>query len=520
MGTLQQPISTNGSSFPLKGSSINGFPQKVKFSLLKPCRSSQLEGSLVSGSPPYSVSASLPEVGGKWTNFVDYGMSEADPEVWKIISKEKERQFKSLELIASENFTSRAVMEAVGSCLTNKYSEGLPGKRYYGGNEYIDELEMLCQERALEAFHLDGKMWGVNVQPLSGSPANFEVYTAILNPHDRIMGLDLPHGGHLSHGFMTPKRRVSGTSIYFESMPYRLDESTGLVDYNMLEKTANLFRPKLIIAGASAYPRDFDYLRMRKIADSVGSFLMMDMAHISGLVAASVVADPFEYCDIVTTTTHKSLRGPRGGMIFFKKDPVLGVDLESAINNAVFPGLQGGPHNHTIGGLTVCLKHAQSPEFKAYQNKVVSNCRALANRLIGLGYKLVSGGSDNHLVLVDLRPMGIDGARVEKILDLASITLNKNSVPGDKSALVPGGIRIGSPAMTTRGFTEKEFVATADFIHEGVQIALEAKELVSGSKLQDFIKFVTSPSFSLRDQVLDLRRRVEALTTQFPMPGV
>ncbi|KAK4853222.1 hypothetical protein QYF36_005549 [Acer negundo] len=212
-------------------------------------------------------------------------------------------------------------------------------------------------------------------------------------------------------------------------MPYRLDESTGLVDYDMLEKTATLFRPKLIIAGASAYPRDFDYPRMRKIADAVGAFLMMDMAHIGGLVAASVVGNPFEYCDIVTTTTHRSLRGPRGGMIFFKKNPVLGVDLESAINNAVFPGLQGGPHNHTIGGLAVCLKHAQSPEFKNYQDKVVSNCGALASRLIELGYKLVSDGSDNHLVLVDLRPLGLDGARVEKILDMASITLNKNSVP-------------------------------------------------------------------------------------------
>ncbi|XP_073129911.1 serine hydroxymethyltransferase 3, chloroplastic isoform X2 [Henckelia pumila] len=520
MSSIQNTFWTQGSTFPSKFPGINGCSNNVKLGSLRPCRSSSLEANLVTGKPASSVSVPIHESASTGSNYVDYGLSEADPEVRSIIDREKNRQFRSLELIASENFTSRAVMEAVGSCLTNKYSEGLPGKRYYGGNEYIDELETLCQERALAAFSLDGEKWGVNVQPLSGSPANFEVYTAVLNPHDRIMGLDLPHGGHLSHGFMTPKRRVSGTSIYFESMPYRLDESTGFVDYEMLEKTATLFRPKLIIAGASAYPRDFDYPRMRKIADAVGAFLMMDMAHISGLVAASVVANPFDYCDIVTTTTHKSLRGPRGGMIFFKKDPVLGVDLESAINNAVFPGLQGGPHNHTIGGLAVCLKHAKSPAFKTYQNKVVNNCRALANRLMELGYKLVSGGSDNHLVLVDLRPLGIDGARVEKILDMASITLNKNSVPGDKSALVPGGIRIGSPAMTTRGFSENEFIAVADFIHEGVQITLEAKKSVTGSKLQDFMKFVTSPSFPLMDKVLDLQKRVEALTTQFPLPGL
>ncbi|KAJ4951592.1 hypothetical protein NE237_028424 [Protea cynaroides] len=519
-GAVHQPAWSRGSLCPPKVSTSGGFPYLVRFKSAKPRKASCIKGSLVTGRPSSSASTPVHDIDGNGSSFVDHGLSEADPEVCTIINKEKQRQYKSLELIASENFTSRAVMEAVGSCLTNKYSEGLPGKRYYGGNEYIDELERLCQERALAAFKLDPKTWGVNVQPLSGSPANFEVYTALLSPHDRIMGLDLPHGGHLSHGFMTPKRRVSGTSIYFESMPYRLDESSGIVDYEMLEKTATLFRPKLIIAGASAYPRDFDYPRMRKIADAVGAFLMMDMAHISGLVAASVVADPFEYCDVVTTTTHKSLRGPRGGMIFFKKDPVLGVDLESAINNAVFPGLQGGPHNHTIGGLAVCLKCAQSSEFKAYQTQVISNCKALASRLIEHGYKLVSGGSDNHLVLIDLRPLEIDGARVEKILDMASITLNKNSVPGDKSAQVPGGIRIGTPAMTTRGFTEKEFRATADFIHEGIKVTLEAKQSISGKKLQDFMKFIESPEFPLKNRVVDLQSRVEALTTQFPIPGL
>ncbi|KAG5115942.1 hypothetical protein JHK84_042055 [Glycine max] len=430
----QQPIWTKGLNFPAKGyGSNNGFVTQLRFCNIKPSKASHVEASLVAGKPS-SVSFSVPEIGGDGSSFLDYGLSEADPEVRAIIDKEKDRQFKSLELIASENFTSRAVMEAVGSCLTNKYSEGLPGRR------------------ALAAFHVDGNKWGVNVQTLSGSPANFAVFTAVLKPHDRIMLIT-----SYTHG---------------------------------------------------------------KIADEVGAFLMMDMAHISGLVAASVLANPFEYCDIVTTTTHKSLRGPRGGMIFFKKDTVHGVDLEPAINNAVFPGLQGGPHNHTIGGLAVCLKYAQSPEFKNYQNQVVANCKALAQQLIEHGYKLVSGGSDNHLVLVDLRPSGLDGARVEKILDMASITLNKNSVPDDKSALVPGGIRIGTPAMTTRGLGEKEFSLIADFLHEGVQICLEAKSLVSGTKLQDFLKFVSSSEFPLGEKISELRRKVEALTTQYPIPGV
>jgi glycine hydroxymethyltransferase len=415
-------------------------------------------------------------------------------------------------------------MEAVGSVMTNKYSEGYPGARYYGGNEFIDQAERLCQQRALDAFGLDPAKWGVNVQPLSGSPANFQAYTALLQPHDRIMGLDLPHGGHLSHGFQTDTKKISATSIYFETMPYRLDEATGLIDYDGLERSAALFRPKLIVAGASAYTRHYDYPRMRAIADKSKAWLLADMAHISGLVAAGLVPSPFATADVVTTTTHKSLRGPRGAMIFYRKgvrsvDKKSGkevmYDIEDKINFAVFPGLQGGPHNHTIAGLAVALRQAATPEFKAYQQQVLRNSKALADGLAKRGFTLVSGGTDNHIVLADLRPKGVDGSRVERVLELAHIAANKNTVPGDVSAMVPGGLRMGSPALTSRGFVEADFDRVADFVDRAVGLTVELKKR-AGPKLKDFRDMLAGGG---TPEVDALKAEVEDFAKAFPTIG-
>ena len=387
-------------------------------------------------------------------------------------------------------------------------------------------------ERALQLYGLNENAndeWGVNVQPYSGSPANFAVYTALLQPHDRIMGLDLPSGGHLTHGFQTAKKKVSATSVYFESMPYVVSQETGYIDYDELERRAKMFLPKLIIAGGSAYPREWDYARFRQIADSVGALLMVDMAHISGLVAGGVADNPFEYADVVTSTTHKTLRGPRSGMIFAKKE------LMDKIDAAVFPSLQGGPHNHQIGGLAVALKEANTPEFKEYAQNVVDNAKALGKGLVDRGHALATGGTDNHLLLWDVRSKGLTGSKVDKVLELVSITANKNSIPGDTSAINPGGVRVGTPALTTRGLNQEDFDQVAEFLHRACEISIKAQDVAeleakAASKdddsdakpkkvlLKDFVA-VLDTNQEIKASIDELRSEVEEFASGFSMPG-
>ena len=373
-----------------------------------------------------------------------------DPEVYASMMRELQRQRDHLELIASENFVSEAVMQAMGSHLTNKYAEGYPGARYYGGCQYVDEVETLAIERAKKLFGAEH----ANVQPHSGSQANMAVYLALLQPGDTILGMDLSHGGHLTHG-----SRASISGKYFNAQFYGVDPETETINYDSVLQRAEEVRPKIIIAGASAYPRFIDFAKMREIADAVGAYLMVDMAHVAGLVAAGVHPSPVPYAHTVTTTTHKTLRGPRGALILCKEE------LKKKINSAVFPGTQGGPLMHTIAAKAVCFGEALQPAFKEYQTQVVRNAAALAGSLQANGVRLVSGGTDNHLMLADVMSKGKTGAEVQELLDAANITANKNTIPFDtQSVKLTSGMRFGSPAVTSRGLKEAEMREVGGFI--------------------------------------------------------
>jgi glycine hydroxymethyltransferase len=378
-------------------------------------------------------------------------LAEVDPEIAGALDLEKQRQENKLELIASENFVSRAVMEAQGSVLTNKYAEGYPGRRYYGGCEYVDIAEELAIRRACALFGAEH----ANVQPHSGSQANTAVYYALLQPGDLIMGMNLSHGGHLTHGSPV---NISGR--YFRIVFYGVDRESGRIDYDAVRELARAHRPRLIVAGASAYPRAIDFAAMRAIADEVEAYLMVDMAHIAGLVAAELHMSPVPYAEVVTSTTHKTLRGPRGGLILCR------ARYASAIDKAVFPGIQGGPLMHVIAAKAVAFKEALQPDFREYQRQLVANARVLAEELMGYGFDLVSGGTDNHLILVDLRNKGLTGAEAEKLLDEAGVTVNKNTIPYDpQPPTVTSGIRLGTPAVTTRGMGKEAMRRIAEIIH-------------------------------------------------------
>ena len=437
-------------------------------------------------------------------------LKQTDPKIYELIEAEKKRRQEGLELIPSENHCSLAVLQALGSVLTDKYAEGYPGRRYYGGNEYIDQVENLAIERAKKAFNVPY----ANVQPYSGSPANFTVYLATCNPGDPIMGLNLPDGGHISHGW-----KVSVTSTHFKSIPYHVTKD-GYIDLEEVRKLATEHKPKLLWCGATAYPREFPFEELGKIADEVGAYFAADIAHIAGLIVAGVHESPNEYAHIVTTTTHKTLRGPRGGMIMItekglKKDP----ELAEKMDRANFPGgVQGGPHEHQIAAIAVALGEALQPEFKEYGKQIVKNSKAMAEALMKRGIKLVSGGTDNHLMVIDLTPDGPGkGVFLQDALDLAGMTANKNAIPADPSpAYYPSGLRIGSPSITTRGMKEKEMELIAGWMVQVVGLIKQYQ--LPGTKeerkiyLSNFRKEMAE-----NETIKKIRGEVLALCKKFPV---
>ena len=413
------------------------------------------------------------------TNPMARPLAQADPDVYQLIQREAERQHSQIELIASENFTSEAILQATGSVFTNKYAEGYPGRRYYGGCEVTDELENLARSRARKLFGAEY----VNVQPHSGSQANQAAYAAVLQPGDTIMGLDLAHGGHLTHG-----HKLNFSGKMYHVVGYQVSRDDERVDYENAARLAAEHKPKMIIAGGSAYPRQWDFKRFRQIADSVGALLLVDMAHFSGLVAAGLHPNPCEYADIVTSTTHKTLRGPRSGIILAREK------FGPAIDKNVFPGIQGGPLVHVIAAKAVCFLEALQPEFVEYQRQVIANAQALAGGLVDEGFRVVSGGTDTHLLLLDVFSQGVRGKEAEEALDRARITVNKNAIPFDVNPpLNPSGIRLGTPAVTTRGFGVAEMREVASVIAEVVR------------------------NINSEDAIQRVRRRVEALTARFPL---
>lgn len=436
-----------------------------------------------------------------------------DSEIYKLIEEEKRRQKEGLELIPSENYTSPEVMEAMGSILTNKYSEGFPGKRYYGGNEFIDKIEIIAQNRLKKLF----KVEYANVQPYSGSPANFAVYLATCEPGDKIMGLNLPDGGHLTHGW-----KLSATAIFFKSIPYHV-RSDGRIDMVEVAKLAKEHRPKLIWAGGTAYPFKYDYEVWAKIADSVGAYLVVDIAHVAGLIAAGVHPSPAKYAHIITSTTHKTFRGPRGGIVLvtkkgLEKDP----ELPLKIDKAIIPGFQGGPHNHQTAAIAIATKEAMTSEFKEYGKQIVKNAKVLAKTLLKKGIKLVGNGTENHLLLLNLVPIVGPGGGVfaQEALETAGMTANKNTIPGEPSSpFYPSGVRMGTPALTTRGMKEEEMVKVGEWIVRALNEINEFKLPAAKEKKQEYAKKAKA-KIRKNQNLLKIKEEIKKLTKHFPTPGI